>query len=58
MRVRVGGPRKDGSKGDLLVTLDVQVPDTLDEATREAVTAYREARKGADPRAACSQGGA
>ena len=59
LRVRGrGGPRKDGSKGDLLVTVDIQVPDSLDEATREAVTAYREARGGADPRAALFEGGA
>jgi molecular chaperone DnaJ len=53
-----GAPRKDGSKGDLLVTVDVVVPDALDEATRTAVTAYRDARSGADPRAALFQGGA
>jgi molecular chaperone DnaJ len=59
MRVRGrGAPRKDGSKGDLLVTLDVQVPTTLDDATREAVAAYREARKGEDPRARLFAGGA
>jgi molecular chaperone DnaJ len=59
MRVRGrGAPRKDGSKGDLLVTIDVQVPTTLDDATREAVAAYREARKGEDPRARLFAGGA
>ena len=59
LRVRGrGATRKDGSKGDLLVTVDVQVPDTLDEATREAVQAYREARAGADPRARLFTGGA
>jgi len=53
LRVRGrGASRKDGSKGDLLVTVDVQVPATLDEATRAAVTAYREATAGSDPRAA------
>ena len=52
-----GAPRKDGSKGDLLVTVDVHVPDALDEATRAAVTAYRDARSGADPRAALFEGG-
>jgi molecular chaperone DnaJ len=58
MRVRGrGAPRKDGSKGDLLVTIDVQVPTTLDEGTREAITAYREARKGEDPRARLFEGG-
>ena len=59
MRVRGrGAPRKDGSKGDLLVTVDVQVPTTLDDAAREAVTAYREARRGEDPRAGLFAGGA
>jgi molecular chaperone DnaJ len=53
-----GASRKDGSKGDLLVTVDVHVPDELDEPTRAAVTAYRDARSGADPRAALFQGGA
>jgi molecular chaperone DnaJ len=59
MRVRGrGAPRKDGSKGDLLVTLDVQVPTTQDEATVEAIKAYRAARKGEDPRARLFEGGA
>jgi len=59
MRVRGrGAPRKDGSKGDLLVTLDVQVPLTLDDVTREAIEAYRVARQGEDPRAALFEGGA
>jgi molecular chaperone DnaJ len=59
LRVRGrGAPHKDGSKGDLLVTVDIVVPDTLDEASRAAVTAYRDARSGADPRAALFEGGA
>jgi len=59
LRVRGrGAPRKDGSKGDLLVTVVVQVPDTLDDAARAAVTAFREARAGDDPRARLFQGGA
>jgi molecular chaperone DnaJ len=59
MRVRGrGAPRKDGSKGDLLVTLEVVVPATLDDATREAIEAYRRARNGADPRAGLREGGA
>ena len=52
LRVRGRGvPRKDGTRGDLLVTLDVQVPATLDEAARSAVEAYRDAVDGTDPRA-------
>ncbi len=59
LRVRGrGSTRKDGSRGDLLVTVDVQVPSTLDEATRAAVTAFREARGGVDPRATLFQDGA
>ena len=59
MRVRGrGAPRKDGTKGDLLVTVDVQVPTELDDATRAAVSAYREAREGDDPRARLFRGGA
>jgi molecular chaperone DnaJ len=52
LRVRGrGAPRKDGSKGDLLVTVDVQVPTQLDDEARAALTAYAEATAGADPRA-------
>jgi molecular chaperone DnaJ len=59
MRVRGrGATRKDGSRGDLLVTVEVAVPDKLDEATRAAVEAYRDARKGHDPRARLFQAGA
>jgi molecular chaperone DnaJ len=47
-----GAARKDGTRGDLLVTVEVEVPAQLDEAAREAVTAYREATAGRDPRAA------
>jgi molecular chaperone DnaJ len=53
LRVRGrGATRKDGTKGDLLVTVEVQVPAALDDAARAAVTAYREATAGSDPRAA------
>jgi molecular chaperone DnaJ len=38
-----GAPRKDGSKGDLLATVQVQVPARLNDAAREALTAYRAA---------------
>ena len=52
-RVRGRGvSRKDGTKGDLLVTVEVQVPAQLDDAAREAVQAYRRATAGGDPRAA------
>ncbi|MGH3368786.1 MAG: molecular chaperone DnaJ, partial [Nocardioidaceae bacterium] len=39
-----------GHRGDLLVTVEVHVPATLDEKAREAVLSYREARAGADLR--------
>jgi molecular chaperone DnaJ len=46
-RVRGRGARKkDGTKGDLLATVQVQVPGRLNEAARESLTAYRAA--GAD----------
>ncbi|MEP7091684.1 MAG: molecular chaperone DnaJ [Nocardioidaceae bacterium] len=48
--VRTGGPSA-GSTGDLLVTVEVQVPAVLDQKAREAVQAYRDATGGADLRA-------
>ncbi len=45
-----GVTRKDGTKGDLLVTVDVQVPSQLSKEAREAVEAYRAATAGPDPR--------
>ncbi|PVG84361.1 molecular chaperone DnaJ [Nocardioides gansuensis] len=39
-----GARRADGTTGDLLATVHVQVPATLDPAAREAVEAYRAAR--------------
>ena len=43
-RVRGKGAKKaDGSRGDLLATVEVQVPAVLDAETRAAVEAYREA---------------
>ena len=51
LRVRGKGvPHKDG-RGDLLVTVEVQVPAALDAKTREAVEAYRTATQGRDLRA-------
>ena len=51
-RVRGRGvQRKDGNKGDLLVTVEVQVPARLDEQARAAVEALRDATAGADLRA-------
>jgi len=38
-----GAMRKDGTKGDLLATVEVQVPAKLDPPAREALEAYRAA---------------
>ena len=52
-RVRGKGmPRKDGSRADLLVTVEVQVPTGLDAQAREALEALRDAEGDTDPRAA------
>ena len=40
---RAGAASSDGTKGDLLATVEVQVPAVLDQAARAAVEAYREA---------------
>jgi molecular chaperone DnaJ len=52
LRVRGRGvERKNGKKGDLLVTVEVAVPQKLDDAASEALQAYAEATKSFDPRA-------
>jgi molecular chaperone DnaJ len=57
-RVRGKGvQRKDGHRGDLLVTVDVHVPAVLDDKARQAVEAYREATAGSDLRANLFAGG-
>jgi len=53
LRVRGrGAPTKGGQKGDLLVTVEVQVPSTLDDAAKDLLLEYRKATAGTDPRAA------
>ncbi|NED85192.1 molecular chaperone DnaJ, partial [Streptomyces sp. SID11233] len=53
MRARgKGAVRKDGTRGDLLVTVEVAVPAHLDDRAREALESYRDANAGEDPRAA------
>ncbi|MFP3988963.1 molecular chaperone DnaJ [Streptomyces sp. E11-3] len=52
MRARgKGAVRKDGTRGDLLVTVEVTVPKDLDTDARTALEAYRKATAGEDPRA-------
>jgi molecular chaperone DnaJ len=46
-----GASRKDGTKGDLLVTVEVVVPDKLSSKAKEAVEAFRDATVNDDPRA-------
>jgi molecular chaperone DnaJ len=52
LRVRgKGATRRDGTKGDLLVTVEVAVPSTMPEGAKEALEAYQAATKGENPRA-------
>ncbi|MFP5069174.1 molecular chaperone DnaJ [Pseudonocardia nantongensis] len=52
LRVRGRGvERKNGKKGDLLVTVELAVPQKLDQAATDALQAYAEATKGTEPRA-------
>jgi molecular chaperone DnaJ len=58
-RVRGKGARKaDGTRGDLLATVEVQVPAVLDPAAREAVEAYRAATAAKPLRAGLFEGSA
>ncbi|MFD9338581.1 molecular chaperone DnaJ [Streptomyces sp. NPDC060028] len=53
MRARgKGAVRKDGTRGDLLVTVEVAVPAELSDKAREALETYRDATGSEDPRAA------
>ena len=45
-----GAVRKSGGKGDLLVTVEVQVPAELTDEARAAIETLREARGGVSPR--------
>ena len=52
LRVRGKGARRaDGTYGDLLVTIKVLVPDTLDQPAKDALAKYAEATAGNDVRA-------
>lgn len=53
MRARgKGAVRKDGTRGDLLVTVEVEVPSELSDKAREALEMFRDAMESQDPRAA------
>ncbi len=45
-----GAVRKDGSRGDLLVTVEVAVPPVVEGKALDALESYREATVGSDPR--------
>jgi molecular chaperone DnaJ len=45
-----GARRSDGTNGDLLVTVSVQVPQNLNGKAREALAAFKDATAGEDPR--------
>ena len=47
-----GGRRRNGTRADLLVTVEVVVPKELSESAKDALAAYRQAANGTDPRAA------
>jgi molecular chaperone DnaJ len=52
LRVRGKGvAKRDGSKGDLLVTVEVMVPESLSQHAKEALTSYAEAVGSTNPRA-------
>lgn len=51
-----GATKRDGSKGDLLATVEVQVPAHLDPTAREALEAYRTATAGKPLRAGLFEG--
>ena len=51
-----GAARKDGTRGDLLVTVQVAVPTKLAPEARSAVEAFRDATAGEDPRAGLLDG--
>jgi molecular chaperone DnaJ len=53
LRARGKGFRRssDGKLGDMLVTVEVAVPEKLDSKARAALEAFREATAGEDPRA-------
>jgi molecular chaperone DnaJ len=54
-----GAPRRDGTVGDLLVTVEVETPQQLSDEARAAVEAFRAASVAHDPRAPLlSSGGA
>jgi len=48
--IRAGVRRKDGTTGNMLVTVEVMVPKDLNSKARSAIEELREATAGQDPR--------
>ena len=46
-----GVPKRDGSAGDLLVTVQVAVPQRVNGSAKQGPGGYRDATAGDDPRA-------
>jgi molecular chaperone DnaJ len=46
-----GVAKRDGLRGDLLVSIEVLVPAALNDQAKQALTTYAEAVGSADPRA-------
>jgi molecular chaperone DnaJ len=53
-----GAARRDGSRGDLLVTVQVAVPQRLDGKARELLEQYRDATADDDPRVGLAEAAA
>lgn len=53
-----GAPRKDGTKADLLVTVQVAIPAELSDTARKSLEDFRSARGDRDPRAGLFRAGA
>jgi molecular chaperone DnaJ len=45
-----GAPRRDGTKGDLLATVEVQVPQKLSDDEREALERFAKSHRGEELR--------
>jgi molecular chaperone DnaJ len=46
-----GVGKRDGTRGDLLVSVEVMVPEALNEQARQALNSYAEAVGTSNPRA-------
>ena len=56
--LRLKVTRRDGTRGDLLVSVDVVVPATLSAEARQALDSYAEVEGSPNPRAKLFAGGA